>query len=160
MPPPPPPPPPPRQAGKHLCCSRCVYFTVAHGIDCAKIGGRDHSNSLAPGKAGTLVIISAKTSLLLLRSSKPRFRTSVWSKLPESDARSVGYYLTSGGRSAGGSGRERETGFHVIYCFYPLLINWISEWDERTNYRALQSVTDDCGSMPTPTWSSGEVPDA
>ena len=97
---------------------------------------------------------------LLLRSSKPRFRTSVWSKLPESDARSVGYYLTSGGRRAAGSGRGREAGFHVIYCFYPLLINWISEWDVRTNYRALQSVTDDCGSMPTPTWSSGEVPDA
>ena len=71
-----------------------------------------------------------------------------------------GYYLTSGGRRAGGSGRGREAGFHVIYCFYPLLINWISEWDERTNYTALQSVTDDCGSMPTPTWSSGEVPDA
>lgn len=153
----PPLPLPPRQAGKHLCCSRCVYFTVAHGIDCAKIGGRDHSNSLAPGKAGTLVIISAKTSLLLLRSSKPRFRTSVWSKLPESDARSVGYYLTSGGRSAGGSGRDW---FSCNLLFLSTVDNWISEWDERTNYRALQSVTDDCGSMPTPTWSSGEVPDA
>lgn len=44
----------------------------------------------------------------------------------------------------GGRGeREREAGFHVVYCFYPLLINWISEWDERRNYTALQSVTDD-----------------